>query len=572
MSRAPVPAADIGPIEAQLAMLPGLDRLRSIVPSFAEASGDTVAAILGEAAAFAAEQLEGVNQAGEHMPPRLLDGCVRLAPVHRGVWQSYASAGWMTLDLPVAHGGQGLPLVVAIAAQEIFDRHCAAFGMLPVPSRSAARLIDAFAPDDLKAQWLPRLMFGEWGATICISEVGAGSDAGRMRTLAVPRDDGTWSVTGEKQWISFGSHDLTERIGHCLLARTEGAKGLSLFLVPSEIGGASNGVFVRGLERKLGLHSSPTCAMGFEGATGFLLGEEGRGLQQMFVMIANMRMAVGAMGLGMAGAAADIALAYARDRRQGGNGPEPVPIIDHADVQRMVLDMQSDVEMARALIYAAAVETDLGRHEGDAERGRESAALAQWLLPIVKTLGGELAFDTASTAMQLLGGAGYTADWPVEQLLRDARVLPIFEGTTGMQAIDLLHRRLWKEGGEGLRIFVGHFDEAIGRLEEMGERHEAGEAKVILALLIRTADRLKLMTARPREAEAGATAFLALATDAALGWSAARLLAVPGDGPVERRLRALAGYGLARLGARARLHAEQALAGAARLEAVATLA
>lgn len=571
MNRAAVPIADVTPLEAHLAALPGLDRLRAIDPGFAEAGGETIAAILAQAATFSEDQLEAVNLADEQTPPRIDSGKVRLSPVHRDAWRAFAAAGWMTLDLPVAHGGQGLPLVVAVAAQELFDRHCAAFGMLPVPIRSAVRLIEAFAPDELRATWLPKLIAGEWGATICISEVGAGSDAGRMRTRALPDADGLWRITGEKQWISFGSHDLTERIGHCLLARTDGAAGLSLFLVPGEIDGAANAVFVRGLERKLGLHGSPTCALGFENARGYLIGEEGRGLPQMFVMIANMRMAVGAMGLGMASAAADVATNYARERQQGGSRDTPVPIIEHADVQRMVLDMQSAVELGRGLIYAAAVETDLSRTEPDAEQRRESAALAQWLLPIVKTLGGELAFDTAGTAMQVLGGAGYTADWPVEQLLRDARVLPIFEGTTGMQGLDLLHRRLWKDGGVGLRVFTRRFEAAIAALDAVGQGQHAAESQAVLHTLKQTADQLNRLADRPREGEAGATAFLSLATDAALAWTAARLLAIGGDDPVARRLRALAGYGLADLAARARRHADQTLAGATRLDAIAAL-
>lgn len=571
MSRAPVPAIDTGPLLAQLAALQGLDRLRLVCPDAAEANADLIGAILDAASAFAAERLEAVCLAGEMTPPSIRDGCVHMGDTHRRAWSDFASAGWMTLDMPVARGGQGLPLVVAVAAQEIFDRHCSAFGMLPVPVRSASRLIDAFAPEALRDEWLPRLMSGEWGATICISETGAGSDAARMRTRATRQPDGRWSVTGEKQWISFGSHDLTARIGHCLLARTDGARGLSLFLVPDRIDGNANGVFLRGLERKLGLHGSPTCAIGFEDATGLLLGEEGRGLQQMFVMIANMRMAVAGMGLGIATAAADIALSYARERLQGGSGAVPVPIIEHADVQRMLLSMQSDVELARGLIYAAAVATDLGRHETDPRRRRESAALAQWLLPIVKTLGGELAFETASTAMQVLGGAGYTADWPVEQLLRDARVLPIFEGTTGMQAIDLLHRRLWKDGGEGAAVFSRRFDGAIDAARAAGRTREAEQAGSILMLFDDTAARLKAMEDRPRDGEAGATAFLALATDAALTWAAVRLLVLTAEDPVVQRLRALAGYGLSSLGARARCHAEQALAGADRLAAITAL-
>lgn len=571
MSRASVPRIDTAPLAAQIALLPGLVRLRELVPSFAEASTETVYAVLEAAAAQAADRLEALNATSDCTPPKVVDGEVVTSALYREVWQDYAQGGWMTLDMPSEHGGQGLPLVVAVAAQEVFDRHCCAFGMLPVPIRSAARLIDAWASDAIKAEWLPKLMCGEWGATICISEVGAGSDAGRMRTVARPHGDGTWSITGEKQWISFGDHDLTERIGHCLLARTKGSRGLSLFLVPDRIDGEHNGVFVRNLEHKLGLHLSPTCAMGFEGARGWMLGEEGRGLAQMFVMISNMRMAVGGMGLGMASAAADIALSYARERLQGGRGPSPVPIIQHADVQRMVLGAQAEVEVGRAVIYAAAVEADLARVESDPARRAESASLAQWLLPIVKTLGGELAFSTASTAIQVLGGAGYTADWPAEQILRDARVLTIFEGTSGMQAMDLLHRRLWKDRRAGLDAFLRKADADAAALVAAGQDQMAGEARAVFSLLEETATHLMALEDHPREAEAGASALLDLSITAAQAWGAIRIAATDGAGPVHDRLRALGGFLLGDLAGRAKLHAGRARRGADHLAAISAL-
>lgn len=572
MSRASVPAIETASLEAQLSALPGLDRLRSLTPSFAEATPETISAILTEASLFAADRLEAVNVSGERSLPHVDDGRVVLADIHREVWHDYASSGWMTLDLSASHGGQALPLVLAIAAQEIFDRHCAAFGMLPVPVRSAARLLEAFATDTLRDEWLPRLMFGVWGATICISEVGAGSDAGRIRTRALRQEDGSWTISGEKHWISFGSHNLTDRIGHCLLARTDGAKGLTLFLVPDRIDGVANGVLMRRLEHKLGLHSSPTCAIGFEEAKGYLLGEEGRGLAQMFVMIANMRLAVGAMGVGMAGAAADVALAYAQQRRQGGEDAEPVTIIEHADVQRLLVTMQADVELARGLVYAAAVETDLGRVESDPNLRRESGVLAQWLLPIVKTLGGDVAFATSSQAMQVLGGAGYTNDWPIEQFLRDARVLPIFEGTTGMQAIDLVHRRLWRDQGIGLTVFLRRFEAAIESAADMEEQGARQAAASTFALLSDVAEHFRQLADDPREAEAGATAFLSLATDAALSWTALRLALLSGEDAAQGRLRALALSALPRLASQAAWHAAEARAGTRPLQAVKTLA
>jgi alkylation response protein AidB-like acyl-CoA dehydrogenase len=545
MARAHVPAIDFASITLQLKSMEGLDRLRALEPSFADASEEMIEAILDQAARFAADRLEMLNASGEITPPTIVDGRVDMGENYRAVWREFASGGWMTLDLPAEFGGQALPLAVALAVQEIFDRHCCAFGMLPVPIRSAVRLIDTYASPEIREEWLPKLLFGEWGATICISETGAGSDVSRMTTTAQQNGDGTWSITGEKQWISFGSHDLTNQIGHCLLARTQGAKGLSLFLVPDRIDGLSNGVFVRSLERKLGLHLSPTCAMGFEGAQGHLLGEEGRGLAQMFVMIANMRMSVGAMGLGMASGAADVALAYARERVQGGKA-----IIAHADVERQLLDQQASVELLRGLVYMAAIQSDLGRTETEAEARSEAAVLAQWLLPIVKTLGGETAFNVASGAIQVLGGAGYTQDWPVEQVLRDARVLTIFEGTTGMQAIDLLHRRLWKDEGRGLQAFLRAARQATAGLALGGDLASVDAAHEVFDSLEQAARALDGMKDDPRKAEAGACAFLALAGHAGLTWIAVRLATLEGSTGAER-LRDLARYHLAKAGAKA---------------------
>jgi alkylation response protein AidB-like acyl-CoA dehydrogenase len=545
MARANVPAIDFASISLQLKAMEGLDRLRALVPTFAEATEEMIEAILDQATRLAADRFEMLNASGETTPPRIVDGRVEMGEDYRAVWQEFASGGWMTLDLPAEFGGQALPLAVALAVQEIFDRHCSAFGMLPVPIRSAVRLIDTYASPELRAEWLPKLLFGEWGATICISEVGAGSDVSRMTTTARPNDDGTWSITGEKQWISFGNHDLTDQIGHCLLARTQGAKGLSLFLVPDRIDGQQNGVFVRSLERKLGLHLSPTCAMGFEDARGHLLGEEGRGLAQMFVMIANMRMSVGAMGLGMASGAADVALSYARARVQGGSA-----IIAHADVERQLLDQQTSVELLRGLVYMAAIQSDLGRNETDAEARGEAAALAQWLLPIIKTLGGETAFNVASGAIQVLGGAGYTQDWPVEQVLRDARVLTIFEGTTGMQAIDLLHRRLWKDEGRGLQAFLRAARAAEAELAKVGDQTSADAAHEVFDSLEQAAGALDAMKGDPRGAEAGACSFLALAGHAGLTWIAVRLAKLEASATADR-LRALSRYHLAKAGATA---------------------
>lgn len=546
--RAQTPRADVTILERQIACLPEMDRLRAADETLSAATPDLIAAVLEEAARFAHEQLDPLNAIGDREGCRIEEGRVKTPSRHGEVWTAFAQGGWTSIDLPEVHGGQGLPLLLALAAQEIFDRSCPAFGMLVVPARSAVRLIEAYGDETVRSNWVPHLIAGTWAATICISEPGAGSDVQRVRTIARQDDAGNWTVSGEKCWISFGDHDLSNRIGHCVLARTQGAKGLSLFLVPDHIDGVRNGVAARRLEEKLGLHLSPTCALGFEDSTAWLLGEEGRGLAQMFVMITNMRLSVGAMGLGIAAGAADVARSYAQERKQGGPvNASPVVIGDHPDVQRQLLKMTADVDLLRGLLYTIAAHADLSRVDKDAPLRAASADLVGWLLPIVKTLGGEIAFNVSSDAIQVLGGAGYTKEWPVEQALRDARVLAVFEGTTGMQGLDLLHRRLWRDGGSGLKIFT---DLARKDMEKCGSG--AAEALEALAVLEQAAAALMAMRDRSAAAEAGATPFLALASELALGWIAARNVVIHGDDPASARLRSTAGFFLRGIATRAR--------------------
>jgi 3-(methylthio)propanoyl-CoA dehydrogenase len=540
--RAHFPTADVSLIAAHIELSYAIERVRALKPSFAAASIETVTQIVGEAAKFADRTLAPLNDPADAEGCALVDGRVKTALGHIEAWQSYVEAGWPTIDQSEDHGGQGLPLIVAAAVQEMFDRACPAFGMLSVSQRSSSKLIAAFGVETMQAEWLPRLASGEWGATICISEVDAGSDAGRMQTMATPLGDGRWSISGEKCWISYGDHDLTPRIGHCVLARTPGAApsaaGVSLFLVP---GGAEQGsaVSVRRIEHKMGLHGSPTCALGFEGAEGVMLGTEGRGLSQMFVMITQMRIATGVMGLGIASASADIAVKYAGERIQGGG----LAIAEHADVQRQLLEMVSRVEVLRGLVFAVA---NLAETSSEGPRSQD---LLQWLLPIVKTAGAETAFDVASGAVQVLGGAGYTREWPVEQAVRDARVLSIFEGTTGIQALDLVHRRLLR--GKAMETFLSV------------ARYTGGDSELnaCLDLLQDAGVKLRAMT-NPKDINAGATAFLGLAGLAATGWIAARLTKADGTTPASAKLQAAGRYWLCRIAARARALHIEAIAGA----------
>ncbi len=561
---APLPPADTEALLAQIEAAAGMDRLRALAADPAVVGQDLIAAVVEEAAKFSHAWLGPLNTAADREGCRLDQGRVRTAPGHKAAWDAYLEAGWLGIDQPVAHGGQDLPIVVLAACQALFDRSCVAFGMLPTAQRAAARLLAAHADEATKAEWLPRIVSGEWAATICISEPDAGSDVGRIRTLAAPAEDGSWSITGEKIWISYGDHDLTTRIGHCLLARTPdappGAAGLSLFLVPDtpEPAGARNPIVVRRLEEKLGLHGSPTCALGFEGAKGRLIGTLGRGLAQLFTMITTMRLMVAVQGLALATGATDVALAYAEDRRQGGPADRPaVAIAEHADIQRMLLGMSGRVEVLRGLILTAAVQADLSRLETDPVARDCAQALVGWLLPIAKTLGGEAAFDLSSDAIQVLGGAGYVKDWPVEQFLRDSRVFTIFEGASGIQALDLLQRRLRRDGGQGLKAFMSL---ARSDLAAAAGLAEAPALERSLDLLQDAADRLS-----GGRADAPAYPFLRLAGLAAMGWVAIRLIQRDG-GVCERRVAAAARYWFQELEPKAVLEHALTCADPARLD------
>jgi 3-(methylthio)propanoyl-CoA dehydrogenase len=567
MSRAQFAPANSQLVAAQYEAAPGAEIVRGLKESFASATPETVAAIITEASRFSNKHLAPFCDPSDSEGAQLIDGRVRTATGHKEAWAAFVDGGWGTLDLPEEHGGQDLPLALATAVQEQLDRGCVAFGMLPVPQRAAVKLLDAHGDEQIRNTWLPKLTSGEWGATICVSEPDAGSDVDRIRTIAVRSDDGKWSVTGEKVWISFGDHDLVPRIGHCLLARTAGAKGLSLFLVPSTVddeGRVANKIKVRRLEHKLGLHGSPTCALGFEGAEALLVGAEGRGLQQMFVMITSMRLSVGTQGLGIAAGCADTALLYATERRQGGAAnADPVAIIEHADVRRQLLSMIARVEMLRGIGFATANQVNIAQHHPDEALRDEAAALSSWLLPIYKTFGGETAFDVASDAIQVLGGAGYTREWPIEQALRDARVFTVYEGTTGIQAIDLVKRRLVRDDRRGLQLFLRE----ARRDALLCEAEYRLGAERCFDLLEDAANRLCAMD-RVTDAEAGATAFLQLAILAATAWIAVRHASLQGQDPVTERLAATARYWLDEAADRATVVHALSLKGSGRLTSI----
>jgi alkylation response protein AidB-like acyl-CoA dehydrogenase len=503
---------------------PHWKRLQELQP---ELDTDTVRAIVEEAAKWAEQVLAPLNTSGDQEGCSLQEGRVRTPPGYPEAYRQFAQSGWLGMTASEDYGGQGLPLLLYAACEPLFERANMAFMMAPGAVHAAMHLLDSVAEPAVAEEWTPRLVSGEWAATICISEPGAGSDVGRIRTRATRTQSG-WRVSGQKVWISFGDHDLSERIGHCLLARTSddpGTRGLSLFLVPNQTeSGAPNGITVGGLEKKMGIHGSPTCSLIFEHSEAVLLGQAERGLPQLFRMIEIMRLLVGCQGLGIASGATETALQYAMERRQGGPPrEEPLPILRHADVQRQLLEMESQTEILRATVLEMASVMDLARLEPEEAVRAEYADLAAWMLPLVKTFGAETGFAVASQAIQVLGGAGYTQDWPLEQAVRDIRIAAIYEGTTGMQAQDFLMRRLWRDEGRGLSVFLRQARQEASTLREQVPEISS-TAEQVWREFEELSDRVLDYRSTPRQGEAVADAYLRAGWIAASCWMALRLL------------------------------------------------
>ncbi|MEO8242692.1 MAG: acyl-CoA dehydrogenase family protein [bacterium] len=401
--------------------------------------------VLDAAGKLADSVLAPLDLQADRQGCRLEHGRVQVPEGYAAAYATLAKGGWIGLDLPETLGGSGLPKTFAALTGALFDEACPAFMMAPGASRAAGHLLARHAPD-LAADWVPALIAGDRTATICLSEPGAGSDVGRIRTRADVLD-GIWRITGEKCWISFGDHRLTPVIGHLILARSNmaaGTGGLSLYLCPSVWDGKPNGIHLLGIEEKLGLHGSPTCALRFEDARAWAIGAEGQGLRTLFDMIELMRLQTGGQGLGLASRACRIAETYAQTRLQGGAPTvPPVPIATHPDVVRQLRLMRDRTELLRAAVVELGLMLDLG-----------DTALAALLLPLIKNFGAETGFKVSSSGIQVLGGAGYTRDWPLERGLRDARILSIYEGTTGMQGLDFLERRLIRDSS-GFAEFLG---------------------------------------------------------------------------------------------------------------------
>jgi alkylation response protein AidB-like acyl-CoA dehydrogenase len=437
---------------------------------FAHVDDETISMMLEQAAQFAEDELAPLAARGDIAGCSLKDGVVRLPEGTTAVWQSWCDLGFPTLALPAEHDGLDFPRSVSSAVQELCDGAHMAFGMLGINLRCAAMALIRNAAPELVERYVPGLVSGELASTIAISEPQAGSDVGRILTTATPQDDGSWQLNGSKIWISFGDHDATREIIHLVLARVPngeaGTRGLGLFLVPAlkdASGRQTNGINILRLEHKMGLHASPTCVLELANARGELIGEVGRGLQALFVMMNGMRLAVAVQGAAVANVAALHAIRYALERPQGGHPLSPPrPIAEHADVRRMLLEMTAQAELARALALRTAACLDQAELHDDEASGIW-LALGELLLPVAKTLNAETGFQVASQGMQVLGGYGYTNDYPLERLARDVRVAAIYEGTSGIQALDFLKRRVLADQGALLGFLLKKVGDDLAR-------------------------------------------------------------------------------------------------------------
>ncbi len=444
----------------------GMDRVRA-TERFAEATPDVVQAILTEAGKMAEEVLAPLNRVGDLTPARLENGVVRTPPGYADGYRAIAEGGYVAISGDPDYGGLGLPQTITTAVNEMIASSCLSLQLNPLMTQGQIEALEHHASDELKALYLPKLISGTWSGTMNLSEPQAGSDVGALRTKADPNGDGTYAVTGQKIFISWGDNDFTENVVHLVLARLPdggpGTKGISLFLVPRDLPdeagepGVRNSLKVVSLEHKLGLHGSPTAVMEYDGAKGWLVGEAHKGMAAMFTMMNNARLGVGVQGVGVAEAAYQHALSYAQDRKQGrtqiegGRGT----IIDHADVRRMLTGMKAETFAARALCLDLAVSIDLAHATGDP--GME--ARAAFLTPIAKAYGSEVGIRVADTGIQVHGGMGFIEETGAAQYLRDVRVAAIYEGTSGIQAMDLVGRKLM-DGGAAAEALLDEIADA----------------------------------------------------------------------------------------------------------------
>jgi alkylation response protein AidB-like acyl-CoA dehydrogenase len=555
------PLRDMMFVLREIAPLEEVNRL----PGCGDVNLEVAEAILTEAAKFAGGVLSPLNAKGDREGATLRGDEVKTAGGWREAYAQFVEGGWNALSCPPEHGGQGAPQVVSALVEEMWNAANVSFALCPMLTRGAIEALELRGSAAQKDTFLPRLVTGEWTGTMVLTEPQAGSDLAAVRTRAVPQGDGTYRLEGQKIFITYGEHDLTENIIHLVLGRTPdapaGVKGISLFVVPKFLVGADgrlgarNDVRCVSLEHKLGIHASPTAVLAFgdkEGAIGYLVGEENRGLEYMFIMMNAARFNVGVEGVGISERAYQAASEYARERVQGtelgSKSREPVAILRHPDVRRMLLLMKSQTEAMRAVACVVAAAMDRARCHPDAAARATSQAFVDLMIPIVKGWSTDNAVDLASIGVQVHGGAGFIEETGAAQFLRDARITPIYEGTNGIQAADLIGRKVARDGGEAIR-------RVIAEMRQVEEQLEAERSEPLSAIAARLRDGSAALEAAVRfivatygtdvrRAAVGAVPFLHLFGTVAGGWQMARaalvahrhLAAGRGDGFLRAKL------------------------------------
>jgi alkylation response protein AidB-like acyl-CoA dehydrogenase len=499
-------------------------------PAFPEVSAELADAVLDEAGKFAGGVLAPLNRAGDKQGARLDQGKVVLSPGFKDAYGQFVQGGWNAVTGDPKFGGQGLPHVLGIALMELWQSANMSFALCPMLTQGAIEAIGAHGTAEQKAMYLPKLISGEWTGTMNLTEPSAGSDVGALKTKAERASDGTYRITGQKIYITWGQHDAAENIVHLVLARLPGApfgtRGISLFIVPKFLVnpdgslGAANDVNCVGVEHKLGIHGSPTCTMAYGekgGAIGYLIGAENKGIAAMFTMMNAARLNVGLQGVAVAERAFQKAYAYARDRHQGKpyglshEMPDMIPIIQHADVRRMLLTMRVQVEAGRAICLANALAMDEARHAATPELREAAKGREEVLTPLSKAWCTDMGVEVASLGVQVHGGMGFVEETGAAQYYRDARILPIYEGTNGIQAIDLVGRKLGLQNGEAFRRLMAEISRTAQDLESAGvlKPAVAQTLSATHASVGRAADWMAAtMKKEPNRGLAGATPFL----------------------------------------------------------------
>ncbi len=529
--------------------LANIDEIAQI-PGFEDAGFETAQAVVEECARFNEGVVAPLNWDGDQKPSSWKDGVVTTTPGFKEAYKQFAEGGWQGLQHPVDFGGQGLPKTIGAACGEIINSANLSFALCPMLTDGAIEALLTAASDELKATYLEKLVTGEWTGTMNLTEPQAGSDLSMVRSRAEPQPDGTYKVFGTKIFITYGEHDMADNIVHLVLARVKGApegvKGISLLVVPKFLVnkdgslGARNDVHCVSIEHKLGIKASPTAVLQYGdhgGAVGYLVGQENRGLEYMFIMMNAARYAVGVQGIALAERAYQKAVQYARDRVQSrpvdGSLNQAAPIIHHPDVKRMLLTMRAYTEGCRAMASVAAAAYDAAHHHPDAEVRKQNQAFYEFLVPLVKGYSTEMSLDVASLGVQVHGGMGFIEETGAAQYLRDSKILAIYEGTTAIQANDLVGRKTARDGGQTPRAIAAMIEKTEGELAKRASADARAVARRLAAARKAFLDVVDFVAggakASPNAVFAGSVPYLMLAGNLVAGWQLARALMVAED-------------------------------------------